>query len=71
MTNYILIVNITKKYSFFFLYSHFKEFEIAYSKFFIGGDVSQIFSTCDVNKDGFIDYVDWSDGLALEDLRKF
>jgi proline dehydrogenase len=47
-----------------------EEFMLAYEKYFSGGDVDSLFQSLDVNKDGCIDYVEWSEGLLLEDLHK-
>lgn len=47
-----------------------EQFIAAYNKFFQGGDVDAIFDEWDIEKDGVIDYIEWSNGLRLEDLQK-
>ncbi len=34
-----------------------------------GKDVSKIFESCDADGDGKVDYIEWSNGLALEELH--
>lgn len=47
-----------------------EQFAVAYNKFFTGGDVESIFATLDRDNNQIIDYIEWSNGLALEDLYK-
>lgn len=46
------------------------QFYKAYDTFFKGGDVNKVFETLDIDHDGKIDYIEWSNGLAVEDLHK-
>lgn len=45
-----------------------EQFKTGYEKYFKGGDVEQIFNSLDVGKDGHVDYVEWTNGIAPEDL---
>lgn len=46
-----------------------EQFITAYDKYFKGGDVNSIFSKLDDDNNNRIDYVEWSNGLAPEDLH--
>ena len=46
-----------------------QQFDKAYSKFFKGGDAHKLFDKIDVSHDGKIDYIEWSNGLPLEELH--
>ena len=46
-----------------------EQFLVAYDKYFKGGDVNSIFSKLDDDNNNRIDYVEWSNGLAPEDLH--
>lgn len=45
------------------------QFEKAYHTYFQGGDVQSIFDSLDKDHDDRIDYVEWSNGLAPEDIH--
>lgn len=47
------------------------QFMAAYSKFFVGGeDVSIVFDNFDTDKDGHVDYIEWTNNIVIEDLYK-
>lgn len=45
------------------------QFEEGYNVFFQDGDVSRLFEQIDVDHDGLVDYIEWSNGLKLEELH--
>jgi len=45
-----------------------EDFAEAYNKFFTGGSVDSIFDKIDVDHDGKVDYIEWTNGLPIEDL---
>lgn len=45
-----------------------EDFAEAYNKFFTGGSVDSIFDKIDVDHDGTVDYIEWTNGLPIEDL---
>lgn len=47
------------------------QFTVAYNKFFLGGeDVDVIFDSMDTDKDGDVDYIEWTNNIQIEDLYK-
>jgi proline dehydrogenase len=48
-----------------------EQFASAYDKFFVGGeDVQSVFDRMDSDRDGDIDYVEWTNSLVVEDLHQ-
>lgn len=47
-----------------------EEFERQYCEYFTGKDAKEVFDTLDFDKDGFVDYVSWSNIITIEDLSK-
>jgi proline dehydrogenase len=45
------------------------QFRVAYEKYFKGGDVNEVFKTIDMDKDGKVCYVDWTNSIAPEDVN--
>lgn len=46
-----------------------EQFAQAYEKFFKDGDVNSVFNQIDQDRDGKIDYIEWSNQLKLEELH--
>jgi len=47
-----------------------EQFQKAYSTFFVGGNVDEIFGTLDIDHNDSIDYIEWTNGFAVEELHK-
>ena len=46
------------------------DFKITFEKIFVGAEAEEIFDQIDVNHDGMIDYIEWSNSLIIEDLGR-
>jgi proline dehydrogenase len=48
-----------------------EKFMVAYNNFFIGGeDVDVVFNNLDTDRDGEVDYIEWTNNIVIEDLYK-
>lgn len=47
-----------------------EQFKKAYSTFFVGGNVDEIFATLDIDHNDSIDYIEWTNGFAVDELHK-
>lgn len=46
------------------------QFRKAYSTFFVGGNVDEIFGTLDMDHNDSVDYIEWTNGFAVDELHK-
>ncbi|KAI9020605.1 proline dehydrogenase [Hyaloraphidium curvatum] len=46
-----------------------EQFLQAYARIFVSGDAAALFDELDVDKDGMVDYIEWSNKLVLEELH--